>query len=169
MNLAERLKMARESARLSQRELSARATSEGHPISAGQIAKIEVADRPNPRASDLAVIARITGVNLSWLVSGIGPMVPTETSDVAPFDAAKTMFLAQETHDGRGEEARVFLAERSTQYAGAEDKSPGWWLESLRDEYRAWRRPGQLPTGARELGEGERPGRAVSKINVRKR
>lgn len=77
MNLAERLRKARERAGLSQRELAARCQAVGHGISAGQIGKLEVGQRTNPRASDVDTIASVTGVSRRWLLLGEGEMVET--------------------------------------------------------------------------------------------
>jgi transcriptional regulator with XRE-family HTH domain len=168
MTFAERLKKAREHAQLSQRQLSAKCSELGHALSSGHVGKLEIGERSNPRAQDVMVLARACGVRHEWLLDGTGGMaldVESEVDEVGAYDAARAMFLAQEVHEGRGEEARTFLATRSATYAGAEGRSPGWWLETLRDEFRTWRAPSKA-LGSRELeaDEDARP----AKTNARR-
>ena len=164
MTITERFRLAREHAKLSQGALSERCAAQGHSVSRGQIAKLEVGERTNPRGSDTAAIARATGVRLRWLLEEDGPMLEGEPDEAGAFDAARAMFLAQEVHEGRGEEARTFLVTRSATYAGAEGRSPGWWLETLRDEFRTWRTPSKT-VGSRELEPDEeaRPSKTSSR------
>lgn len=168
VDLAERLRWV-----LEKRGLSARAWSLAAGRSHAQVTmmlrRLEAGETPAFEAEVFEDLARAAQVRPAWLQSGKGTPEGIDDDETDPFEAARRMFVAQEAHEGRAEEARVFLASRSVQYAGAEGKSPAWWLETLRDEFRTWRRPGQLPTGARELGDGERPGRAGSKINARRR
>jgi len=156
MTFAERLRKAREHAQLSQRQLSAKCSAIGHEVSAGHVGKLELGERLNPRAQDVMVLARACGVRHEWLLNGTGAMglEADDSDEVSAYDAARTMFVAQEAHEGRGEEARTFLVTRSATYAGAEGRSPGWWLETLRDEFRSWRTPTKA-VGTRELEADE--------------
>lgn len=165
---ADRFKKARDHAGLSQAALAARCEEQGHSVSRGQIAKLEAGERTNPRSSDVQAIARATGVRMPWLMGERGPMVEGHTveEELGAFDAAVGWFLANESHEGRGDDAKAFLAQRDVRYAGAEGRSPGWWLETLRDEFRAWRVPAKI-VGVREIGENE-PDTKPAKINARR-
>lgn len=90
------------------------------------------------RGASVERLAQAAKVSPTWLLTGRGPR-EGDSDELAPFDAARALFLAQESHDGRGDEARRFLADRTTAYAGAERKSPRWWLETLAEEFREWR------------------------------
>lgn len=73
--LAERVKWARETARLSQRELARRAGlgSERH------VGLIEAGERPNVELKTLQGVAGVLGVTIGWLANGEGDP-PTEES-----------------------------------------------------------------------------------------
>lgn len=167
MSIGERFRAAREHAGLSQGALAERCATQGHSVSRGQIAKLEVGERVNPRASDAAAIAKATGVRLPWLLDGQGSMLgDTAEPDSSPLEGAIAWFLANETHEGRGDEARAFLAQRRETFAGGEHVSPDAWLAHLRDGFRAWRAPGKV-VGEREISDDEdtRP----AKLNPRRR
>lgn len=126
MPISDRFRAAREHAGLSQGALADRCAALGHSVSRGQIAKLEVGERLNPRASDAAAIARATGVRLAWLLDGSGTMTAEDApdGDSSALEGAIAWFLAHETHEGRGDEARAFLAARRETFAGAEGLSP---------------------------------------------
>lgn len=159
--------MAREHAQLSQAELAKRCG-----VSRGQIAKLEVGERTNPRGSDVAAVARETGVRLPWLLEEQGPMVSEgdapETEVSSAFDGAVTWFLTVEEHEGRGDEAKAFLAQRRELFAGAEHLSPGAWLAHLQDGFRAWRSPSKV-VGVRDVDPDDDEGLRPPKINARRR
>jgi len=113
-------------------------------------------------------LADAAGVSRAWLAFGEGTMDPVSDDAIGdPRDAARSWFVATEEHDGRGDEARAFLAERAgTLYAGSEDRSPEWWLATLREEFRAWRRPAKA-VGVREVGEDAEDTRPA-KVNPRR-
>lgn len=71
INIAERLKSAREAAKLSQDELAKKAG-----VTQGTIANVEGGLRKNPR--ELLAIARAVSVNAEWLKTGKGPRHPDQ-------------------------------------------------------------------------------------------
>ncbi len=170
-----RLRAAREAKGLGVRELSRLA---GFGDNSADISKIENGKQSTPSYDKIKAYAVALEVNPEWLWSGEGPrerrpegaVVEAVGDDLSPFDAARAMFLAEQVHDGRGDNARRFLAERVVHYAGAEGRSPGWWLETLKDEFRAWRKPEKV-VGVRELSEDDDPfgGPRIPAINPRRR
>ena len=112
-------------------------------------------------------LARAAGVDAHWLQTGEGePLAGAATDEVSAYEGAIGWFIATETHEGRGDDARRFLAERDQVNAGTAGLSPDAWLAKLRDEFRAWRRPSKA-LGVTEIGEDE-PVRA-SKLPTRRR
>jgi hypothetical protein len=112
-------------------------------------------------------LAKAAGVDAHWLQTGEGEPVPASApEEVSAFEGALGWFVATEEHEGRGDAARRFLAQREQVNAGAAGLSPDAWLAKLRDEYRAWRRPAKA-VGVTEIGEDE-PVRA-SKLPARRR
>lgn len=67
-SVGSRLRVARERAGISARELDRLARSK----SDGLAAKVEKGERPNIEASTAAEYARTLGVSLDWLINGIG-------------------------------------------------------------------------------------------------
>ncbi len=112
----------------------------------------EDASMRGPSVERLAIAAKVSP---AWLLTGKGPreIEAGDGVELGSFDAARAMFLAQEGHDGRADEARTFLAERNVAFAGAERKSPRWWLETLTEEFREWR---------------DRKGETLPKVNPRR-
>lgn len=115
-------------------------------------------------------LADAAGVSRSWLAFGDGSMVeeaPTPEA-VGAFEGAVSWFLATETHEGRADEARAFLAQRRQLNAGAERLSPDAWLAKLRDEFRAYRAPSKV-VGVREVDPDDNEDLRPPKINARRR
>lgn len=128
--------------------MSARRLAEVAGGSHANIIRIESGQQPKPGAEKIAGYAKVLGVSPEWLLTGEGSMHPVERTvepidvdELGPYEAARAWFLAEQRLEGRVEEAKAFLAVRRS-YAGAEDKGPGWWLEHLKDEFRAWRKAG---------------------------
>lgn len=58
-------------------------------------------------------LARAAGVDAHWLQTGEGePLAGAAAEEVSAFEGAVGWFLATETHEGRGDDAKRFLAER---------------------------------------------------------
>lgn len=133
-----RLRAAREAKGLGVRELSREA---GLSLSASDISKIENGKQPTPNYDKIRAIAAALGVTSEWLWSGEGPRSRREEESelLGPFEGARAMFLSEQAHEGRGEQAKAFLASRAVSFAGAERKSPQWWLATLTEEFREWR------------------------------
>lgn len=84
--------------------------------------------------------ARLAGRSRSEIDRALGVgEEDAHSEELSPFEAARQFFLVQEAGEGRGAEARAFLAERQVSFAGAERKSARWWLETLSEEFREWR------------------------------
>ena len=136
----ERLRAARAAKGLGVRELSREA---GLPGGASDVSKIENGKQPSPNYDKIRALAAVLEVNSEWLWSGEGPRDRRDEAAageaLAPFDAARAMFLSEQVHEGRGDEARKFLGARAVAFAGAERKSPQWWLATLTEEFREWR------------------------------
>ena len=167
VDLASRIRWA-----LKKRGGSARAWSldagRSHAQVTMMLRRLDAGETPDFSADVFEDLARAAGVSPSWLQSGRGSpnedgKVPTP-DEVGAFEGAMSYFLATETHEGRGDDARAFLAQRSELNAGM-PASPDAWLAKLRDEFRAWRAPSKL-VGQREILEDEdtRP----AKINARR-
>jgi transcriptional regulator with XRE-family HTH domain len=73
-NLGDRLREARSLAGISGRRLDALAE-----LRAGHVASIEAGRRPNIEAKTAMSLARVLGVTLDWLLTGVGDE-PTELS-----------------------------------------------------------------------------------------
>lgn len=150
--LGDRIREARLAKGLGQRSLAAVSG-----VSQGHISHAESGKRLELGQTVLSAIAEALDVSVDWLATGNGPRErrnePGAEPELGAVDAARAMFLAQETHDGRGTEARAFLAERAVSFAGAERKSPRWWVETLTEEFREWR---------------EKKGDALPKLNPRR-
>lgn len=173
--LGDRLREARQEKGMGQRSL-ARASG----VSQGHISHAESGKRVELGPTVLSALADALGVSVDWLLTGEGPreraspertVDPAEDTSVSPFDAARTMFLAEQTHEGRGDDARAFLAQRDVHYAGAEGRSPGWWLETLKDEFRTWRIADRAPKIAPVALDDDDPfgGPTIPAINPRRR
>lgn len=164
---------------IAERGLGVRELARSAGLASGQISNLRNGKRGKRVGGEtIAKLAHALDVNDVWLLTGEGPrerraegpVVEAVGDDLPPFDAARAMFLAEQVHDGHGDDARRFLAERVVHYAGAEGRSPGWWLETLKDEFRAWRKPEKV-VGVRELGEDDDPfgGPSIPAINPRRR
>lgn len=135
-------------------------------LARSHVSTILVGKTKSVEVSTLYRLADAAKVSRSWLAFGRGGMTDDEDDLPAPWEAAKAWFLALEGHDGKGDEARAFLADRGAAlYAGGRDRSPEWWLAQLRDEFRAWRQPSKT-VGVREIDDDEVD--RLPKLNVRK-
>lgn len=114
-------------------------------------------------------LADAASVSRSWLAFGEGSMIETAPTpdQVGAFEGAVSWFLATETHEGRGDEARAFLAQRTQVNAGM-SASPDAWLAKLRDEFRAWRSPSKV-VGERVVDADDNDDLRPPKINARRR
>lgn len=141
--LPERLRSILEALGISARELSRRAglKSESHVGAA-------IDGRFQLKVETIEAIARVAGVRFEWLATGRGRR-DVGPEELDPYEAARVAFLAQETYEGRRDVASAFLAHRDANMAsaGAEDHAPDWWLATLREEFRRWEQPGELPEG----------------------
>lgn len=164
--LGERLREAREAAGMGQHSL-ARASG----VSQSHISNVESGKRAELGPSVVSALAASLGVSLSWLMTGQGPKKPEpvpEAHAASPYEAAATMLLAQEAHEGRAAEAKAFLESIAARaYAGAEGKSPGWWLATLTEDYRAWRSPSKT-VGVRVVQPEDDDAPQIPKLNARR-
>ena len=81
-NIADRIKQAREQARLEPAELRTRLRGYGVELSKTGLHRLENTEPSNPNLKLIEAIADITNVSPGWLLFGKGPAVPAE--DVGP-------------------------------------------------------------------------------------
>lgn len=142
-------------------------------VSQSHISNVESGKRAELGPSVVSALATALEVSLAWLMTGRGSREPgavevSEPHAVSPYEAAVTMLLAQEAHEGREAEAKAFLESISSRaYAGAEGKSPGWWLETLREDYRTWRTPSKA-VGVRVVAPEDDDAPQIPRLNARR-
>lgn len=151
--------------------MSQHSLAEASGLSQAHLSNVENGKRENPGTDTLMAIANSLGVSFAWLISGEGFRDREDDHGhhiATPYEAAVTMLLAQEAHEGREAEAKAFLESISSRaYAGAEGKSPGWWLETLREDYRTWRAPSKS-VGVRVVAPEDDDAPQIPRLNARR-
>ncbi len=82
-NIADRLRWAREQARLEPADLRARLRERGIDLSKTGLYRLETTEPKNPNLKQIEAIAEITRVSPGWLLFGKGAAVPADEAGAA--------------------------------------------------------------------------------------